>query len=186
MITRTPRLRFVAPPIDGVQAPGPGVADATPAPTEPPSEDGEEADEPLREEGVNALRSEREARRKAEKEAATLRRQIEDATKTAEQRAADALAEAQDKAARAERKAAQYEAAQKAGLPLELAPRLVGDDLEAMVKDAKSLTASLAKMSASQAPTGPQAPKPDRTVGASGTVKPVTLGDAIIRHYAEK
>lgn len=163
---------------DTSSAPGGG---ATSAPANEPDEtpdapdsgtpDEDQDDEKLGEAGMKALRSERARAVKAEADLKALQKQMEDAQKTAEQKAAEELAELKAQAARANK----YEAAAKAGLALTLAPRLVGNTLEELVEDAKTLAGELTK----NAP----APKPDPSVGKGGKPKPQGLNAAIAAAY---
>lgn len=120
----------------------------------------------------NAIRSEREARSEAERAAAEARAEIErrdreaaEADQTAEQKAQAA----DERAKTAERKAQQYEAAAAAGLPLDFAPRLQGDDLEALTKDAEALKEKV----------GSATPPPNLDGGARGNDEPRSVDDQI-------
>ncbi|MFT3661987.1 MAG: hypothetical protein QM809_11455 [Gordonia sp. (in: high G+C Gram-positive bacteria)] len=78
----------------------------------------------------------------AREEAKTLKAQVaafEDANKTTEQKATEAAQVQADAAAKAIRTANQYEAAEKAGLPLSWAKRLAGDTPEELAADAALL-----------------------------------------------
>ncbi|MGW5387197.1 hypothetical protein [Nocardia sp. NPDC003963] len=117
--------------------------------------------------GKEALRKEREARKAADKELRELRtkvQQFEDAKLTDEQRNT-ARIEALEKDAA---KAIRYEAADQAGLPLRLAPRLVGSTLDELLADAQQLKAEMGE-STPAAPPAPSTPKPDPRQGGGQT-----------------
>jgi predicted RNase H-like nuclease (RuvC/YqgF family) len=114
--------------------------------------------------------------RQFEKEADKLRKQVsafeeaEQKRKQAEMSEIDRLKaqyeEATQKAARLERESLQRQAADATGLPLALATRLQGDDLEAMQADAKAILEVMPK-GTKQAPN-----LPTTNPGAGGTPKP--------------
>ena len=117
------------------------------------------AETPAPEMDAAALKAELErvqkALKEANKEAAGRRKRLEE-LEQAERERADAhmsqleklqkqYQEANEKAARLEREGFQRQAAKAADLPDELADRIRGDNLEAMIEDAKALAASLPK-----------------------------------------
>lgn len=96
-----------------------------------------------------ALRKEREEKRQT---AAQLREaqakaskldELENANKDEVTKAREALAKAEEQATTATRRTWQLEAALEAGLPKKFAARLVGDDYDAMLADAKELAEEL-------------------------------------------
>jgi hypothetical protein len=137
----------------------------------------DEAWDALGDPGKRALVAEREAREQAVASAAALQKQIDDASKTAEEKAAEALAEAQQRASKAEARTAQYDAAVKTGLPLHLAPRLVGSTPEELAADAVQLKAQIGAT-----PTGgTPRPDPSQGGGAGTEIDPREAGKAEAR-----
>lgn len=80
---------------------------------------------------------------------------------SAEEKTARELAELRTQASSAQRQVLQYQAAAAAGLPLDMAARLQGDDLDALTEDAKAL----AKLVAPAAPRTPERRRPDPSQG---------------------
>lgn len=164
-------------------APTPGAPAGTPPAADLPKPSGvtDEAWAALGDPGKRALVAEREAREQATAQAAALQKQIDDASKTAEEKAAEALAEAQQRASAAETRAAKYDAAANAGLPLELAPRLVGSTPEELAADAVNLKAQLGATPAGTPKPGTPRPDPSQGGGAGTEVDPREAGKAEAR-----
>jgi hypothetical protein len=175
-------------PAGGAPAPTPAPGTGAPAGGTPPAADlpkpagvSDEAWAALGDPGKRALVAEREAREQAVASAAALQKQIDDASKTAEEKAAEALAEAQQRASAAETRAAKYDAAANAGLPLELAPRLVGSTPEELAADAVSLKAQLGATPAGTPKPGNPRPDPSQGGGAGTEHDPREAGKAEAR-----
>lgn len=136
-------------------------------------------DEQLGEGGKKALQAERDARAAEKKraDAAEARLQeLDDAKLSDQQRLEKERDEARSMADTATAKAARYEAAEAAGIPLSWAKRLTGDTPEELLADAKSIKEQLP----------PNAPKPDPSQGGSGGRTGNTLADAAEDYRARK
>lgn len=174
-------------PATGASAPAAPTGSTEPpvapqAPINPPAADPAtgEANGELGDAGKEALRKEREARKAADKELRELRARVqefEDAKLTDEQRTAERIKALELDAA----KAIRYEAAEKSGLPLSLAPRLTGSTLDELIADAEQLKELLG--TATPAPTASSTPKPDpRQGGGQGdAVGTMTAGKELYR-----
>jgi len=160
-------------PATGAPAPAesgttePTAAPQAPTPAAEPATGPAEGD--LGDAGKAALQREREARKAAEKAQKALEarvKEFEDAQKTEAERNAERIKKLEEDAA----KALRYEAADKAGLALSLAPRLNGTTLDELVADAEQLK-QLMGANAPAAPATPTTPKPDpRQGGGQGEV----------------
>lgn len=143
-------------------------APAAPAgdPPQPPATDpqGDPAD--LGDAGKRALQAEREALAAARERV----RELEAEKLGAQQRAEQERDDARSKLTVAETKVAQYEAAEKAGLPLTWAKRLVGSTAAELEADAKAIAADL------PAPKGSPTPKPDPSQGKGSGHDKVAAG----------
>lgn len=128
--------------------------------------DGNEPPDPAEVAKVAAKRANDEAKnlrtrlRQAEADAAKWQ-QHQQQNASAEEKAARELAELRTTATSAQRQVLQYQAAAAAGLPLDMAARLQGDDLDTLTEDAKAL----AKVIAPAAPRTPERRRPDPTQG---------------------
>jgi len=159
-------------------APAPGSTGTPPADLPKPSDVSDEAWAALGDPGKRALVAEREAREHAVANAAALQKQIDDSKKTAEQKAADDLAAANKRAEVAEIQAAKFTAAANAGLPLNLAPRLVGSTAEELAADAENLKTQVGATPAGTPTPGTPRPDPSQGGGAGTEVDPREAGKA--------
>jgi len=133
-----------------------------------------ESDDVLGDAGKKALDAERAARKEAEKrlnEAAARIAEFEDAQRTEEEKREHELQtlRGQIEEERKQREAVERDlliksVASEFGLPSELANRLVGDDRDALVEDAKQLQKLVA-------PSGPRKPAPVPEAGSGGSPK---------------
>jgi hypothetical protein len=138
--------------------------DPTPDPTPIPDPD------PVGDAGKEALRIERAARANAQKQlkAAEERlKEIADKDKSELEKATERATEAEKRAKDAETKQLRVEVAIKKKLPVDMAHRLVGDDQDALEKDADKLLKSVA----------PVAGGLDQ--GARGGGKPKSMNDVL-------
>lgn len=125
-------------------------------------ETGGGTDEPLGEPGKKALQAERDAHAREKKRADDLAAKLqehEDAKLTEQQRTEKALDDERGKTASLTSTVARYEAAEKAGIPLSWAKRLVGATAEELEADAKTVADQL------KTSTGP---RPDPSQGGGG------------------
>jgi hypothetical protein len=146
-------------------------ADATPP--APPAGD----ESALGEAGKRALQAERDARSAAEKRASEAEAQVQkfkDANLTDQQRLEKERDDAKSVASSAQLTLARYEAAEKAGIPLSWAKRLVGATPDELVADAKAVKAELDSKSTGRKP----APDPSQggAGGTGGSARSVSAG----------
>lgn len=133
--------------------------------------DAEADDAGLSEAGKRALQAERSARAAAERRAKDAEAQVQkfkDANLTDQQRLEKERDDAKSAHTQASSQLARYEAAEKAGLPLSWAKRLVGSTPDELESDAKAIKADL------DAKSKPGTPRPDGSAGAGGTERSTT------------
>ena len=151
-------------PDDPIPDPAPDPM-PTPDPTPDPTRDPTPDPDGLGDAGKEVLKRERAALREAEKQlkAANVRlREAEDKDKSELEKAAERAREAEARAAKAEARQLRIDIAVRKKLPLEMADRLIGDDRDALEKDADKLLKSVVPATGSldQGPRGPNSPKP--------------------------